>query len=526
MELCDEYIHEMIQLVPEMNDFHQLAEYKHLRPNYTNTLTKDFQKKEREIIKKYHKLLQAKQEKSLYDLVFFDDLKIMIKESKYISLDHMPIDSLNNFPITYISAIQGETEYEFTDKQSYLDYLHRFKGIPDMTETILLNMRQGMKTKDTLPRLIVLDLRYQYKNCLELDLQELSVPKYIKQDVIKTIQKYVIPSIKTLQDFLENEYLCKCSDKLGLYSISGGKAIYNGLVEEQTMKGYTPKQIHNLGLREVKRLTGLLNALKRKMKFKGSLQEFYNHYKLPFVTKEQVVSQSKKMQKEIYNKIYKQYFETTLKENELADIVKVRDNKSRMYAFYIGTKKKGTFYVNTNNYKDLNQHELLTLTLHETVPGHHLQLMTHNRDKQLPLYIQGSHNTGYIEGWGLYCENFTDLHSDKELISKYQYELQRAVRLVVDTGIHAFQWSYQKSFDYMKQHLDYTDIVIKNEIIRYICIPSQALSYKVGELTLLFLRDRYLKQYPDDIKGFHKLIFDIGPCSLDLLIKECIKKNI
>ena len=78
----------------------------------------------------------------------------------------------------------------------------------------------------------------------------------------------------------------------------------------------------------------------------------------------------------------------------------------------------------------------------------------------------------------------------------------------------------------MKDHLDYTDLVIKNEIIRYICIPSQALSYKVGELTILFLRDRYLKQYPDDIKGFHKLIFDIGPCSLDLLVKECIKKNI
>ena len=220
MELCDEYIHEMIQLVPEMNDFHQLPEYKHLRANYTNTLTKDFQKKEREIIKKYHKLLQAKQEKSLYDLVFFDDLKIMIKESKYISLDHIPIDSLNNFPISYISAIQGETEYEFTDKQSYHDYLHRFKGIPEMTETILLNMRQGMKTKDTLPRLIVLDLRDQYKNCLELDLQELSVPKYILKDVIKSIEAYLIPSVKQLKDFLENEYLCKCSDKLA-YSVFG-----------------------------------------------------------------------------------------------------------------------------------------------------------------------------------------------------------------------------------------------------------------------------------------------------------------
>ena len=123
MELCDEYIHEMIQLDPEMNDFHQLPEYKHLRANYTNTLTKEFQKKERELIKKYYKLVKQKQEKSFYDLVFYDDLKIMIKESKYISLDHIPIDSLNNYPISYVSGIQGETDYEFTDKKSYLDYL-------------------------------------------------------------------------------------------------------------------------------------------------------------------------------------------------------------------------------------------------------------------------------------------------------------------------------------------------------------------------------------------------------------------
>ena len=106
------------------------------------------------------------------------------------------------------------------------------------------------------------------------------------------------------------------------------------------------------------------------------------------------------------------------------------------------------------------------------------------------------------------------------------YELQRAIRLVIDTGIHAFNWSYDKCFKYMKQYLNYSDDIIRNEIIRYICIPSQALSYKVGELTLLFLRSKYLKKFPDDFKGFHKLVFDIGPCSLDLLVKEFIKKNI
>ena len=526
MELCDQYIHEMIQLIPEMNDFHQLPEYKHLRSKYTNTLTKEFQKKAREIIRKYHKLVKTKKEKSFYDKIFYEDLKIMIKESKHISLDRIPIDALNNFPLFYISGLQGETDYEFTDKQSYKDYINRFKGIPDMTKTIIENMRQGMKYKDTIPRMIVLDLRDQYKNALELDLEQLSVPKDVKKDVIKLIEEYILPSVKQLQEFLENEYICKCSDKLGLYSITGGLSIYRNMLEEQTMEGFTPKQIHDLGLREVKRLTNKLNALKRKMKYKGSLQSFYKHYKLPFTSKDQVITKSKQIQKQIYDNIYKKYFHIDLKEKDLAEIKPIKDNKSRMYAFYIGTKKKGTFYMNTNIYKDLNQHELLPLTLHETIPGHHLQLTIHNRSKDLPLYIQASHNTAYCEGWGLYCENFIDLNSDKEMICKYQMELQRAVRLVVDTGINAFKWSYDKSFNYMKQHLDYTDLVIKNEIIRYICIPTQALAYKVGELTMLFLKDHYLDKYPDDLKGFHKLLFEIGPCSLDLLVKEFIKKNL
>jgi uncharacterized protein (DUF885 family) len=292
------------------------------------------------------------------------------------------------------------------------------------------------------------------------------------------------------------------------------------------MKGFTPKQVYDLGLREVDRITKRIHSLKRKMNYKGSLQDFYKHHKLPFHNKQDVISRSKKIQNDIYEHIYKQYFNVELLKSDLAEIKQIKDNKARMYAFYIGTKKKGTFYVNTNRPKDLNQHELLTLTLHETVPGHHLQIMTHNKSKDLPLYIQSSHNTAYCEGWGLYCENFTDLHSDKEMISKYQYELQRAVRLVVDTGIHAFKWSYETCFEYMKKHLDYTDIVIRNEIIRYICIPSQALAYKVGELTILLLRDKYLAKFPNDLKGFHALLFEVGPCPLDLLVKEFIKKNI
>ena len=207
MELCDQYIHELIQLVPELNDFHQLDKYKHLRPKWTNTLTKDFQKKERELFKKYHKLVSKKKQKSFYDHVFLDDLKIMIKESKYRCLDHVPIDSLDNFPLSHVAALQGETDYAFTDKKSYQDFLNRFKGVPPITESILTNMKEGLKYKDTLPRIIVLDLRDQYKSFLDMDLDGIKVPQSIKKEVLETIKTYIIPSVKKLKDFLENEYL-------------------------------------------------------------------------------------------------------------------------------------------------------------------------------------------------------------------------------------------------------------------------------------------------------------------------------
>lgn len=523
MELCDQYIHEMIQLIPEMNDFYRLPEYNHLRHKKTNTFSKEFKKKELKLHKKYYKLVTQKQHKSFYDFIFLDDLKIILKEAEY-ELDLVPIDALENFPIYYISILQGEGVYLFTDKKSYDDFLERCKKIPEITNMIIQRMKKGIQQKDTLPKIVVYNLITQYSETVKMNLDTLKFPSHSKENVIRSIKKFIFPSILRLLTFLKDKYLCKCSDKIGISNINGGKTIYKNLLQEQTLQGYTPKQLHKLGKSEIKRILLKIKSLQKKMKFKGSIQDFYKYTTEPFTSKQELLTASKNIQSKIYKTIYPTYFEKSLQKQELAKIKPITDGNDLLYAFYIG--KQNTFYVNTLNYDKINKNELLTLTLHETVPGHHLERFTHNNSKELPLYIKGSAQTGYTEGWGLYCENFTDIHTDKELVWKYVYELHRAVRLVVDTGIHAFNWSYDKTFTFMKQLLPYHDEIIKNEIIRYICDPSQALSYKVGELTFLLLRDKYLEKYPDDIKGYHKLIFEIGPCSLDSLLKEFIKKNI
>lgn len=527
MELCDQYIHELIQLIPELNDFFQLPEYDHLRSKFSNPFTREFLKKERALVNKYYIAVSNKEPKSLYDTLFLNDLKKLRKETRYLVDNCTPIDSLNNFPLDLISALQGETSSNFKTDRNYLDYIERFKGVAEMTDCIIKNMRQGIKKKDTLSKIVVLDMIKQYNHFLSSDISSLLVvPSTVLNKVIKSIQTYLIPNIQKLVSFLETDYVCHSNKVLGLCGVPMGKQAYREILQSNTLQGYTPQDIHKLGIREVKRITNKLLQLKRKMKFKGTLASFYEINKRPFKTKQEILALAKQQQESIYEKIYKRYFEPTLSKSEVSNIRSIQNKQSLHYAFYVSSKYKGTFYVNTNHPEELNKNEMKTLTLHESIPGHHLQQMTHNHSKQVPLYVQLADNDGYIEGWGLYCENFTDLHTNKELIEKYLYELHRAIRLVVDTGIHAFKWSYKHCFDYMKHHLTISDRMIHNEIIRYICIPTQALSYKVGELTLLFLRDKYLSHYPNDIKGFHKLIFDIGPCPLDHLIKECIKKNI
>ena len=182
-------------------------------------------------------------------------------------------------------------------------------------------------------------------------------------------------------------------------------------------------------------------------------------------------------------------------------------------------KKKGAFYINTFNPGLINRNELYVLTLHEGIPGHHYENNYHiNRD--VGDFFKSNHYDNYSEGWGLYCESLLKTNNNYERFWQIIYNLHRSIRLVVDTGIHYFDWSYEKSFQFMKQYLPHSDDEIKDEIYRYICDPGQALCYKIGELFFLDLRKKYFKKFKEDYKGFHSLILKIGPMPLHLFHKK------
>ena len=165
----------------------------------------------------------------------------------------------------------------------------------------------------------------------------------------------------------------------------------------------------------------------------------------------------------------------------------------------------------------------LALSKHEGIPGHHFHITFMNENKKIPLFIKTSNYTAFIEGWALYAENLGE-YDDISYFGKLNSEMLRAIRLVVDTGIHYYNWDYKKCFDLFKKYSIYPDSEIDAEIYRYVAIPGQALSYKIGELTILNLRKKYMEKH-NDIKEFHRLILENGQLPLEILVNK-LKKYI
>lgn len=512
MNLCDQYLKDMVEINPTMNDLYEFPGFEHLSGIMINPYTDDYKKKELEILKKYKKILSKKKRKTYIEEYFYREVRDLIG---WYSLDceYLVLDALNNFPLDIVSELSGEGPYRFTDKKSYKIYMMRLQTVPSITDSIIDKLRKGIKKKYVLPKIVVENLIEQYKNYLKNPLNK----KELK-DYSCSIEIYINNSVKKLLSFLEDEYLKSSKNEIGIYSEPYGKQSYTDTLRSFTLEDITCKQVHNLGLKEVKRI----------------YEELQRHFKDFNVTSlnglyKSVGEDSKdphkdiiEIQKRINDKIMPKYFGKSLSKEEMPELKKISSENKLHFAYYVSknfkrnSKTRGAYYINLNN--NLKKNELLSLTLHESFPGHHYERRTNINERDTPIYMKAGDFTGYVEGWALYCESLTDIHTKQEYIFRLKYEMHRAVRLVIDTAIHYFEWSYERCFKYMKKYLLFDDNYTHNELIRYICDPGQALAYKIGELTILKLREIYFEKYNNDYIGFHKKIMEYGPCSLDELI--------
>jgi uncharacterized protein (DUF885 family) len=340
----------------------------------------------------------------------------------------------------------------------------------------------------------------------------------------------VLPAYRRLRDFVRDEYLPRCRDTAGYAALPDGRAWYAHRVKASTTTDLTPDQIHEIGLREVARIRSDMEAVKAQVGFQGDLAAFFKWLRedprFYYASADDLLAGFRELQKKV-NALLPREFDVFPRADYEVRAVEAFRAKSMAGGEYMpGTpdgKRPGVFYVNTYNLKAQPKYGMETLSLHEASPGHHFQISIAQEVTDLPKFRRFNGYVAYAEGWALYSESI-----GKELgmfTDPFQYygrlsdELLRAMRLVVDTGIHAKGWTRDEAIRYMRETSSMAESDVVAEVERYIAVPAQALGYKVGQLAITELRHEAERALGPrfDVKAFHRQVLVDGALPLDVL---------
>jgi uncharacterized protein (DUF885 family) len=532
MKIYDNYFDEYITLTPSLYDCLNLSDYKHLKKSMENPLSLDHITKQKELHNKYLTILSKKKRPNIYDKTLMYICNDVLESYKY-NFELTPINHQENILYYILEMASGEGIYTFNKKQDYADFITKMCNFSEIVDSIIYNMKKGIVLKYTLPKILVEKLISQIKELLtNKSYLNKSINYKLNFDFNAKCASIFVPPLNKLLDFLKSEYLSKSRSSIGMVGLPNGIREYKYLVKSSTtLKDITIDNIHKYGLQEVKRISEDMNKIKDKLEFKGTLKEFNTFLgkrnDLNFKSKNDLLEHYKTELKSINNTIMKTQFHSNVKGKcQIIPVPKFNENYSAE-AYYMGgdldKTRQGKFYINLKNYKENNKIEIESLTLHEANPGHHYQITYVNESADIPLFLKCYPNDAYQEGWALYCENLGKYKTYESYYGKLVLEMIRALRLVVDTAIHYYGWSYTKTFNYYKRYSFDSDSKIHDQLLRYIALPSQALSYKIGERIILDLKKQFKTDFnnPDksskSSKEFHQKILEHGPLPLEIL---------
>ena len=433
----------------------------------------------------------------------------------------------------------------FETVHDYDTWLRRMKAVPGFLDQFAGLLRRGAKEKRTQPRAVMervlpplaaqtpdkpedspwFDRFREYPDSIPAPERE-----RLSAEARKVIAESVIPAYRRFTAVFRDEYLPATRETVGLWDTPDGLDYYAYLARYHTTTSLTPDEIHKIGLAEVARNRAEMQEVMVEVGFKGSLTDFFRHLrtdpKFYYKSGEELFRAYAYITKMIdpelprlFGKLYRTPF----------GLRAIPDNSApnSTTAYYSGPSidgsRPGYYYVNLYRPEVRPKWEMEVLSVHEAAPGHHLQIALAQEQTELPNFRRAGGYTAYTEGWGLYSERLGyDLGLYKDPYSRFgqlTYDQWRAVRLVVDTGLHAMKWTRQQAIDYFMANAAKTEADIVNEIDRYISDPGQALAYKIGQLKLLELRDRAKTALGDkfDIRGFHDTILATGAVPLEIL---------
>jgi len=521
--------------------------YNHLLPN---NLTSSYQKR---LISFYQDNLNAlgridrekltDKEKLSYDVLKWE-CEINIADFQFPK-NLMPIDQMWSMNLIIGQLASGAGSQPFKTVLDYNNWLKRMKNYELWCMTAMDNIREGIKTGIVLPKPLVQKVIPQMSDLSKGPVEDHLFYQPVKNipesftdaeknkiitDYKDAIEKNIIPVYKKFTKQFKEEYLPAARTTTGIDALPNGTAWYNHQIKKYTTTNMTADEIFNLGKQEVTRLRSEMEKVKKQVGYNGDLNSFFDHVRnkkelMPFKTAEEVIANFNAIHEKMKPNLAKLFDLVPKTEFEVRRTEAFREaSASAEYSQgSLDGTRPGIFYVPLPDASKYNTFSDEDLFLHEAIPGHHYQISLQQEDKDLPDFRRTLWYSAYGEGWALYCESLGEelgLYTDP-----YQYfgmlsmEMHRAIRLVVDAGMHSKGWTREQAIKYSLENEAEPEASIISEIERYMANPGQALSYKVGQLKIRELRARAEEKLGDkfNIKTFHNIVLEVGCVPLALL---------
>ena len=548
LAMVDAFFQDQLKLEPIYATFVGVNDY---NDQFGGSLTEAYLTERHQLNSRYFDLAKSINVEQLsaplklsYDMFVYDRNMELIGET--YPERFLPINQFYSTVFTMVQLGTGESAQPFKTVADYKNWLSRLRGFIKWTELAQQRMDEGIASKVVLPRVLVEKIIPQLdaqlvegaQNSLFYSPINLMPDSFssdekseLTQEYQAVIEKELLPALAQLRQYVNDVYLPNSRASDGWWGLPNGKDWYQHLANSHTTTTLPVDEIHQIGLSEVARILSEMDKVREQVGFKGDLNAFFASLSSEpqyFFTDKQDLIDGYMIIKDQINAVLPQYFDVMPKADYIVKPVEAFREKSAAGASYespaVDGSRPGIFYINTYNLKAQPKWGMTTLSLHEAAPGHHFQIAIKQELTDVPQFQRFQGYTAFEEGWALYAEylgiEMGVFNDPYQYFGKLSDEMLRAMRLVVDTGLHAKGWSREQAIQYMKDNSPMAESDIVAEVERYMAIPGQALSYKVGQLTILRLRADAEKALGDkfDLKGFHEQLLTTG--SLPMAVME------
>jgi uncharacterized protein (DUF885 family) len=476
--------------------------------------------------------------------IFVSERELALEGQRFPA-ELLPLDQMNALPIDLAVYGSGSGPQPFNDARDYDRFLARLRQFPRWADGAIAMMRTGISRGITLPRPAMAKVVPQLRELVTKKVEDsvfwqplATMPETIaagdrsrlSAEYARVLGTEVLPAYTRLADFIERDYLPAARTTVGWADLPDGASWYRWRIRKSTTMDMPPEQIHALGLAEVARIRGEMLTVKDQVGFKGDLEAFFKHLEedpqFYFGSEAELLGAYREVKRRVDGLLPKLFADFPKADYQIRPVEAFRSASAAGGSYQAPSadgKRPGIFYINTFNLKAQPRFGIETLSLHEASPGHHFQISIQQELTGLPRFRRFNGYVSYSEGWALYAESigkelgvFTDPY---QWYGRLSDEMLRAMRLVVDTGLHAKGWTREQAIKYMLENSTLTESDVTAEVERYIVWPGQALGYKLGQLHISALRARAQQQLGDafDVREFHSQVLRDGAVPMGVL---------